>query len=136
MAKGVKSYINRINAVLKALHRDTASLTFQVKGLASAMRTLDLANAQIDGLKETTVWEETRYGRKLAPHPVFKVRKDAEDSVTRQMKALGLTYEMLMGTNTHDPLIEVTEQVLQSGKGGDALVVRKRHDGRAETANN
>ena len=84
--------------------------------LATALRTLDMANAQIDTLDEVTVWEETRYGQKLAPHPVFKVQKDAQDSVTRQMKILGLTTDLLAGTDDTDPLVELTKKVVKSGK--------------------
>ena len=94
----------------------------QVLNLATALRTLDMANAQIDTLDEVTVWEETRYGQKLAPHPVFKVQKDAQDSITRQMKILGLTTELLAGTDETDPLVELTKKVVKSGKKKPVVV--------------
>ena len=88
----------------------------QITGLASAMRNLEMANDQIDGLTETTVWEETRYGSKLAPHPVFKIAKEAQDMITRQMKALGLTAEDLAGEIEDDPLVEMTKRLTRKRK--------------------
>lgn len=70
-----------------------------------------MANDQIDGLTETTVWETTRYGEKLAPHPVFKIAKEAQELVTRQMKTLGLTVEDLAGTTEEDPLTGMTKKL-------------------------
>lgn len=89
----------------------STALDMQITSLASAMRNLDLANDQIDGLEETTVWETTRYGEKLAPHPVFKIAKDAQDMITRQMKALGLTVEDLAGDIDEDPLADLTKKL-------------------------
>ena len=83
----------------------------QVTSLASAMRNLEMANEQIDKLTETTVWETTRYGEKLAPHPVFKIAKEAQELITRQMKALGLTAEDLSGEADDDPLVELTKKL-------------------------
>lgn len=88
----------------------------QITSLASAMRNLEMANDQIDGLTEVTVWEETRYGSKLAPHPVFKVAKDAQDMITRQMKALGLTAEDLAGEIEEDPLVDMTKKLTKKRK--------------------
>ena len=83
----------------------------QITSLASAMRNLDMANEQIDGLTETTVYETTRYGEKLAPHPVFKIAKEAQELITRQMKALGLTAVDLSGGVDDDPLADLTKKL-------------------------
>ena len=80
------------------------------------MRNLDLANAQIDGLTETTVWEKTRYGEKLAPHPVFKIAKEAQELITRQMKAMKLTAEDLSGAADADPLVDMTKKLAKKRK--------------------
>ena len=88
----------------------------QVLSLASAMRNLEMANEQIDGLSETTVLEETRYGSKLAPHPVFKIAKEAQELITRQMKALGLTAEDLAGEVEDDPLADLTKKLTKKRK--------------------
>ena len=103
MAKKVDEYEKEVIKALKAHNLYTASLKMQIRSLASAMRNLELANEQIDGLQETTVWETTRYGEKLAPHPVFKIAKEAQELITRQMKSLGLTAEDLAGDTDEDP---------------------------------
>lgn len=101
---------------MKAHRTYTKALDMQIHSLASAMRNLDLANQQIDGLTEVTVWETTRYGEKLAPHPVFKIAKDAQDMITRQMKALGLTVEDLAGEADEDPLTDLTKKLTKKRK--------------------
>lgn len=111
MTKTVNEYKVEITRVLKAHKLYSKGLEMQVISLASAMRNLEMANDQIDGLTETTVWEKTRYGEKLAPHPVFKVAKEAQELVTRQMKALGLTAEDLVGEVEDDPLVDLTRKL-------------------------
>jgi hypothetical protein len=111
MAKKVADYEKDIVKAMKAHKIYSSSLTMQIHSLASAMRNLELANDQIDGLEETTVWERTRYGEKLAPHPVFKIAKDAQDMITRQMKSLGLTAEDLAGETDEDPLADLTRKL-------------------------
>ena len=120
--KSVSDYRKQIVKALKKAGTYSAGVDMQVLNLATALRTLDMANAQIDTLDEVTVWEETRYGQKLAPHPVFKVQKDAQDSITRQMKILGLTTEQLAGTDETDPLVELTKKVVKSGKKKPVVV--------------
>ena len=125
MAENVKSvddYRKQIVKALKAAGTYSKGVDMQVQNLATALRTLDLANAQIDGLTEVTVTEETRYGWKLAPHPAFKVQKDAQDSITRQMKILGLTTELLAGTDETDPLVDLTKKVVKAGKKKPVVV--------------
>ena len=125
MAENVKSvddYRKQIVKALKAAGTYSKGVDMQVQNLATALRTLDLANAQIDGLTEVTVTEETRYGWKLAPHPAFKVQKDAQDSITRQMKILGRTTELLAGTDETDPLVDLTKKVVKAGKKKPVVV--------------
>ena len=116
MAKTVKDYVKDIKKVLKTHKTYSAGLDMQILSLASAMRNLEMANDQIDGLTETTVWETTRYGEKLAPHPVFKIAKEAQELVTRQMKALGLTVEDLAGEADDDPLADLTKKLTKKRK--------------------
>ena len=119
MAENVKSVSEYRKQIVKALKKAgtySAGVDMQVQSLASALRALDMANAQIDTLDKVTVEEETRYGWKLAPHPAFKVLKEQQDTVTRQMKILGLTTEQLAGTDETDPLVELTKKVVKSGK--------------------
>lgn len=116
MAKTVKDYEKDIKKVLKTLKTYSTGLDMQILSLASAMRNLEMANDQIDGLTETTVWETTRYGEKLAPHPVFKIAKEAQELVTRQMKALGLTVEDLAGDTDDDPMANLTKKLIKKRK--------------------
>ena len=116
MAKAVNEYKTEIIRVLKVNNLYSKGLDMQVLSLASAMRNLEMANEQIDGLSETTVLEETRYGSKLAPHPVFKIAKEAQELITRQMKALGLTAEDLAGEVEDDPLADLTKKLTKKRK--------------------
>lgn len=102
--------------MLKANKLYSKGMEMQVLSLASAMRNLEMANSQIDGLTETTVLEKTRYGSKLAPHPVFKIAKEAQELITRQMKALGLTAEDLAGEVEDDPLTDLTKKLAKKRK--------------------
>ena len=116
MAKSVEEYRKEIVRKMKVHKTYTQALDMQIYSLASAMRNLDLANEQIDGLTEVTVWETTRYGEKLAPHPVFKIAKEAQELVTRQMKALGLTVDELAGNTEDDPLADLTKKLTKKRK--------------------
>lgn len=116
MAKSISDYKKEIVRQLKAQGTYSQALDMQIVSLASARRNLDMANEQIDGLTETTVWETTRYGEKLAPHPVFKIAKEAQELITRQMKALGLTAEDLSGGVDDDPLVDMTKALNKKRK--------------------
>lgn len=116
MTKNIDDYIKDIRKALKSNNAYTSALDMQIRSLASAMRNLDMANAQIDGLTETTVWEKTRYGEKLAPHPVFKIAKEAQELITRQMKVLKLTAEDLTGAVDDDPLVDMTKKLTKARK--------------------
>lgn len=125
MAKKVNEYKKDIEKALKSANRYSRSLDAQILSLAGALRTLDLANDEIDDLDSVTVSSVSRYGNKtLVPHPVFKVQKDAQDSVTRQMKALGLTVEELTGTDDNDPLVDLTKKVKNSTRKKPTIVKR------------
>ena len=116
MAKTVNEYVKEITKTLKANKTYSRGLDMQILSLASAMRNLEMANNQIDGLAETTVLETTRYGKKLAPHPVFKIAKEAQELVTRQIKALGLTVDELAGNTEDDPLADLTKKLTKKRK--------------------
>lgn len=121
MAKSISEYKKDIVKALKANRLYSKGLDMQVLSLASAMRNLEMANEQIDGLTETTVLEKTRYGEKLAPHPVFKIAKEAQELITRQMKSLGLTAEDLAGDTEEDPLADLTRK-LAHGRGKAKII--------------
>lgn len=123
MAKRVNEYKKDIEKALRAAGKYSKSLGAQILSLAGALRTLDLANDEIDRLDSTTISATSRYGNEtLVPHPVFKIQKDAQDSVTRQMKALGLTAEELTGTDEDDPLIDLTKKVKSAGSKKPTII--------------
>ena len=129
MAKKVADYQKIVKNALKSCGNYSKSLDIQIISLASALRTLGLANDEIDTLDVTTILETTRYGKKMAPHPAFKVQRDAQDSVTRQMKALGLTAADISGDSDDDPLVDLTTKVKNAGKS--PVIVKRntsRHD--------
>lgn len=116
MVRTVEEYRKSIVNALKKINTYTKGLDFQIAALASALRTLDLANDEIDTLESPTVLEQTRYGSKHAPHPVFKIQKDAQDSITTQLRALGLTAKALAGEIDDDPLYDLTRKVKNAGQ--------------------
>lgn len=125
MEKKVKDYKTEIAKALKAAGKYSKSLDIQITSLASALFTLALANEEMEGLDSVTISVVSRYGNEtLAPHPVFKIQKDAQDSVTRQMKALGLTAEELTGTDDDDPLIDLTKKVKNAGRKKPNIIKR------------
>lgn len=126
MAKSVEFYKKEIVRQLRANNTYSRALDMQIMSLASAMRNLDMANEQIDKLTETTVWETTRYGEKLAPHPVFKIAKEAQELITRQMKALGLTVEDLAGGSDDDPLADLTKKLNKKRKA--PTIIKRDND--------
>ena len=116
MAKSVLDYVKDIKKILRDHKTYTAALDPQITSLASAMRNLQMANDQIDTLTEATVWKETRTGRELVQHPVFKISKDAQRSITEQMKALNLTVDELAGEADDDPLADLTKKLTKRRK--------------------
>lgn len=131
MEKKVSDYKADIVKALKAVGKYSRSLDIQIISLAGALCTLSKANEEIDNLDSVTIKVTSRYGNDtLAPHPVFKIQKDAQDSVTRQMKALGLTAEELTGTDEDDPLIDLTKKVKNAGRKKPNIIKRNapKHD--------
>ena len=125
MEKKVSDYKADIVKALKAAGKYSKSLDIQIISLAGALCTLNKANDEIDNLDSVIISVTSRYGNEtLAPHPVFKIQKDAQDSVTRQMKALGLTAEELTGTDEDDPLIDLTKKVKNAGRKKPNIVKR------------
>ena len=129
MEKKVSDYKTDIVKALKAAGKYSRSLDIQIISLAGALCTLNKANAEIDELDSVTISVTSRYGNEtLAPHPVFKIQKDAQDSVTRQMKALGLTAEELTGTDEDDPLIDLTKKGRNAGRKKPNIIKRNTID--------
>lgn len=112
-----EDYREMVMGALRLERKYSAALDIQVIALASALWTLDAANRQIGELKEVTVLEETRYGSKMAPHPAFKIQRDAIALVTKQMKQLALTVEAISGGDENDPLESLHRELIEAMKG-------------------
>lgn len=97
---------------LKAANRYTHALDVQIYSLASALRALELANHDLDQIDCCTLETE----RSIIAHPAFKIRTDAETSVTRQMKQLGLTTEAIGGGAKEDPMLDLVNKVHKKQK--------------------
>ena len=123
MAKKTDEFKKEIVRALKNAGHYSKSLTMQIDALAGAMRSHALATEEIDSLETCTVVEKSRYGNnKLSPHPAFKIQRDAQESITKQMKSLGLTADELAGADEDDPLITLTRQVKNSAKVNPKII--------------
>lgn len=110
--QNIEDYEIKIQKALESQNRWSESLVIAVHSLAVAMRNLDMANNDIEALDSCTVLEETRYGKKIAPHPAFKIAKDANEAIGKLLKSLGLTADDISEGIDNDPLAEVTESLI------------------------
>lgn len=123
MAKSTNEFKTEIVKALKVSGKYSKGIDLQIFSLAVALRSLDMANDELAKLDTVVMVETSRYGNEtLSPHPVFKILKDAQDSVTRQMKALGLTTEELVGADDDDPLIDLTKKVRSAGRKKPTII--------------
>ena len=114
--QNIEDYEIKIQKALESQNRWSESLVIAVHSLAVAMRNLDMANHDIEALDSCTVLEETRYGKKIAPHPAFKIAKDANEAIGKLLKSLGLTADDISEGIDNDPLAEVTESLIARRK--------------------
>lgn len=114
--QNIEDYEIKIQKALESQSRWSESLVIAVHSLAVAMRNLDMANHDIEALDSCTVLEETRYGKKIAPHPAFKIAKDANEAISKLLKSLGLTADDISEGIDNDPLAEVTESLIAKRK--------------------
>lgn len=128
MIKSVESFKRDIRQALKNANKYNKSLEPQILALSGSLRSLALANEEIDNLTSATIESVNRFGTTtITPHPVFRIQRDQQDAVTRQMKALGLTADALAGTDEHDPLIDLTKKVKESSK--KSVIVKRCKEG-------
>ena len=114
--QNIEDYEIKIQKALESQNRWSESLVIAVHSLAVAMRNLDMPNNDIEALDSCTVLEETRYGKKIAPHPAFKIAKDANEAIGKLLKSLGLTADDISEGIDNDPLAEVTESLIARRK--------------------
>ncbi|MCM1029743.1 MAG: hypothetical protein NC342_08865 [Pseudoflavonifractor sp.] len=97
-----------VRSALREVGRYTPALEIQVMTLASTLLTLATVTDDIRRLKASERW----CGDTLKAHPAFAVQRYAWDSVTRQMKSLGLTAEGVSGEVEGDPLADLTRRLI------------------------
>lgn len=111
--KKISEWEEVLREALRSAGKYSPGLEPQIMSLAGALRTLDLVNHEIDAMEQVLVPVVSRYGNEThVANPCFKIQKDAQESITKQMKALGLTPDDLMGTDRNDPLIELTDRLV------------------------
>ena len=101
----------KIRETLENLGVYSTALEFQIEALATALQTLELARKEASELKSTTVKEVGRWGEKTVPHPVFRILRDAEASITKQLKALGMTTGSAGAPIDDDPMVKLMNQL-------------------------
>ena len=112
MQKKSTDFFDDVKKALKSAGKYNRSLDLQILSLAGSLRALWLAIQEIDAIEVCDMTTVNRYGKESqVAHPAFKVLKDSQDAVTRQMKALGLTAAELMGSDDNDPLVDLTKSV-------------------------
>lgn len=110
-SRSISSWRVLITKALKDANKYNSSLKMQIDTLAITMYQQDLASKELETLERVTCVDLTRYGEKLSPHPVFKILKDLQDSITRQMKTLSLTPEDLSVDIDASPLEKMTAEM-------------------------
>lgn len=112
MVQKQKKYRAVVVRALKKSGKYRDGLGVLIDSLADTLYTLELCSADIAKLETTTVLEKTRYGEKMAPHPVFKIQRDAQLSLDKLCKGVGLTSADLgsvPGENPLDRLVKAME---------------------------
>lgn len=107
----VKRYKTNIIKLLKDNGSYNDGLGVVINSLSDTLQTLDLCRKEISTLEKTTVYEVTRYGKKLAPHPVFKIQRDAQDTLIKCCKSLGMTYKELSEVVESSPLVNLIDSM-------------------------
>lgn len=107
------NYAARIRSVLKKNGKYNAGMKLLIESTATSLVTLGLCRKELSQLEATTIWEDTRYGRKLVPHPVFRTLRDAQAVLLKNCKALGLSYEEIskIADSESDPLSALRESM-------------------------
>lgn len=116
MAKNADEYRKIIVKALKNAGTYSKGVDIQIDTLAITLSMRDKAVDEINQLDSTSYWARTRDGETNKTYPVYKLLDGLLEKVTKQMKALGLTTELLAGTDETDPLVDLTKKVARAGK--------------------
>ncbi len=89
------NYAARIKSVLKKNNKYNSGMSLLIDSTATTLAIMDLCRKELATLEQTSVFERTRYGERLVPHPVFKTLRDAQGVLLKNCKELGLSYSDL-----------------------------------------
>lgn len=110
------SYKTRITKALKKVGRYSPAVSIQVESLASALLSLSIANKEIEGLDSVLLVNETTQGTTSSLHPAFRVQRDMQEQITKQMKALGLTVSEVVGAPDIPDAVDELNDILDNTK--------------------
>ncbi len=106
-----QEYVAALTKLLQDRKKYNDALAVSVEQVADALIVRDLCRKDLDGLDSTTVTETTRYGGKLIPHPVFKIMHDAQATLVKVCKSLGITYDEMSEELEPDPFAEIMQRL-------------------------
>lgn len=108
----VKSVKNKIRKALRDQQNYSKSMEMAIELAAANYIVFEIAILEIEGLDSTYVSEISREGaERLMPHPVFKVFKDASETLRKSLRELQLTLQTLQGTTEDDELNKLIDRV-------------------------
>lgn len=112
------TYQRRIVAALKAQKRYNDALMPQIISLAIAWRGLAMLADDFDSIDTLIITETNRYGNlSQKAHPIIAQYEKIQRSTERQMAQLQLTASDLLTDASTDPLVELTEAVINAADG-------------------
>lgn len=112
MSKEIQKYQSMVRSALRAAGLYNKSLEIQVHTLAVALMSFSKASEEVSKLDGVTIIVKFDNGsERPVTHPAYGVLKDMMASITKQMKALGLSAATL-SPDGGDPMVELTEKVL------------------------
>lgn len=103
---------SRIRKALKEQNNYSKDMESAILLAAGNLFAYQMALSDLEKLDCTYITEISREGsERLVPHPVFRVFKDASESVRRSLRELQLTLATLEGTTENDDLDNLVESV-------------------------
>lgn len=111
MAKSAEYFEERLKTLLKGAGRYTASLDLTIWVLSNALHRYDMANEELDTAGSVVLSRETSQGTSVSSHPAAKIANEAESTILKQFKALGLTSEDLRDVTDVDPAQELAGNI-------------------------
>lgn len=111
MAKSAEFFEDRLKTLLKGAGRYTQSLDLTIWVLGNALHRYDLANEELDTAGSVVLSRQTSQGMSVSSHPAAKIANEAESTILKQFKALGLTAEDLRDVTDVDPAQELADKI-------------------------